>query len=73
MSERLQIRRTLFLEHSLAVSMYLKIFADLFLAQHTDLCRQLCSKNTCNTPPPGHTPNDNVDLCKDILVHRPPL
>ncbi len=27
------------------------------------------------TPPPtgSHTPTDNVDLCKDILVHGPPL
>ena len=72
MSERLQISRTLSLEVSIAVCMCLNIFADLFQAQHTNLCRRLYSENTCNTPP-GHTPNDNVDLCKDILVHGPPL
>jgi hypothetical protein len=44
------------LEYSLAVSMCLNIFADLFQAQHTDLCSRLCSENTSNPPPPRPYP-----------------
>jgi hypothetical protein len=68
MSERLQISRTLSLELRLAMRMCLKIFAVLFLLTSLT-CDANCALKTRATPPPSHTPTDNVVLCKNRLVH----
>ena len=72
MSERLQISRTLSLEPSLAFHMCLNIF-QLFSELGSLTCDSDCALKTRATSTLSHTPSDSVDLCRDRLVHGPPL
>jgi len=54
---------------STCVSIFLQLFSEL----SSLTCDSDCALKTRATPTLSHTPSDSVDLCRDSLVHRPPL
>ena len=54
---------------STCVSIFLQLFSEL----GSLTCDSDCALKTRATPTLRHTPSDSVDLCRDRLVHRPPL
>ena len=54
---------------STCVSIFLQLFSEL----SSLTCDSYCALKTRATPILSHTPSDSVDLCRDRLVHGPPL
>ena len=54
---------------STCVSIFLQLFSEL----GSLTCDADCALKTRATPTLSHTPSDSVDLCRDRLVHKPPL
>ena len=54
---------------STCVSIFLQLFSEL----SSLTCDSYCALKTRATPTLSHTPSDSADLCRDSLVHRPPL
>ncbi len=72
MYERLQISRPC-LWNLVLLSTCVSIFLQLFSELGSLTCDSDCALTTRATPTLSHTPSDSVDLCRDRLVHGPPL